>query len=64
MYCVYLEVRLLKSAMTANKYVKTKGWQEVYKTRKKVIVRHLNPTVEDEKAFFGPCEPRLAVKNI
>ena len=34
--------------MTANKYVKTKVWQEFYKTRKKVIVRHLNPTEKDE----------------
>ena len=49
--CMYLEIRLLKSTMTANKYVKTKVWQKFYKTRKRVIVRHLNPTVEDEKAF-------------
>ena len=47
----YLEIRLLKSTMTANKYVKTKVWHEFYKTRKKVIVRHLNSTEEDEKAF-------------
>ena len=49
---VYLEIKLLKSIMTANKYVKTKVWHEFYKTRKKVIVRHLNPTKEDEKNFF------------
>ena len=48
---MYLEIGLLKSTMTANKYVKTKVWQKFYKTRKRVIVRHLNPTVEDEKAF-------------
>ena len=31
---VYLEIRLLKSTMTANKYVKTKVWHEFYKTSK------------------------------
>ena len=56
---MYLEIRLLKSTMTANKYVKTKFWQEFYKTRKRVIVRHLNPTVEDEKAFSWTVRTKI-----
>ena len=51
MYCVYLEIRLFKKYNDREKCDKTKIGQDFYETRKKVIVRHLNPTVEDEKAF-------------
>ena len=45
---LYLEIKILKSTLTANKYVKTKVWQKFYKTHKKVIIRHLNTTEVDE----------------
>ena len=55
---VYSQIKLLKSPMTANNYVKTKVWQEFYKTSDCKYLKKM------KNIFLGLCEPRLAVKNI